>query len=42
VEASGLHGLIYTGYSSVSHVMIHALCERWHTETSSFHLPEGR
>ena len=41
VEASGLHGLIYTGYSSVTHAMIRALCERWHTETSSFHLPVG-
>ena len=27
VEASGLHGLIYTGYSTVTHAMIHALCE---------------
>jgi len=41
VEASGLHGLIYTGYSTVTHAMIHALCERWHTETSSFHLLAG-
>jgi len=41
VEAYGLHGLIYTGYSSVTHAMMHALCERWHTETSSFHLPMG-
>jgi len=38
VEAYGLHGLIYTGYSSVTHSMIRALCERWPTETSSFHL----
>jgi len=41
VEASGLHHLIYTRYSSVTHAMIRALCERWHTETSSFHLPVG-
>jgi len=41
VETSGLHGLIYTGYSSVTYAMIRALCERWHTETSSFHLPVG-
>ena len=41
VEASGLHHLIYTGYYSVTHAMIRALCERWHTETSSFHLPVG-
>jgi len=31
VEASGLHDLIYTGHSSVTHGMIRALCERWHT-----------
>ncbi|RHN74696.1 hypothetical protein MtrunA17_Chr2g0313131 [Medicago truncatula] len=31
VEASDLHGLIYTGYSDVTHAMICALCERWHT-----------
>jgi hypothetical protein len=41
VEGSGLHGLIHVGYSTVTHAMIRALCERWHTETSSFHLPVG-
>ena len=41
VEASGLHDLIYIGYSSVTHAMVCALCERWHTETGSFHLPMG-
>jgi len=41
VEVSGLHDLIYTGYWSVTNAMIHSLCERWHTETSSFHLPVG-
>jgi len=35
VEASGLHDLIYIGYSTVNHAMVHALCERWHTETIS-------
>ena len=39
VEASGLHDLIYTRYSTVTHAMVCALCERWHTETGSFHLP---
>ena len=39
VEASGLQGLIYTGLSSVTYAMIRALCERWHTETNTFHLP---
>lgn len=32
VEASGLHYLIYTGYSTVTHAMVRALCEKWHTE----------
>ena len=41
VEASGLHHLIYTRFSTVTHAMARALCERWHTETSSFHLPVG-
>nr|ABN08023.1 IMP dehydrogenase/GMP reductase, related [Medicago truncatula] len=39
VEGYGLHDLIYTGYSTVTHAMIRAMCERWHTETNSFHLP---
>jgi len=41
VEASGLHHLIYTGYSTMTHAMVRAICERWHTETSSFYLPMG-
>jgi hypothetical protein len=41
VEGSGLHHLIYTGYSTVTHATIPTLCERWHTETISFHLPVG-
>ena len=41
VEASGLHDLIYTGYSSVPHAMIRVMCERWHKETSSFYLLVG-
>jgi hypothetical protein len=41
VEGSGLHDLIYTRYSTVTPAMIRAMCERWHTETSSFHLPVG-
>ncbi|RHN61909.1 hypothetical protein MtrunA17_Chr4g0041731 [Medicago truncatula] len=39
VEGSGLHDLIYTGCSSVTHAIIRVMCERWHMETSSFHLP---
>jgi hypothetical protein len=41
VEAFGLHYLIYTGYSSVTHAMIRAMCGRWHMKTSSLHLPVG-
>jgi len=41
VVGSGLHDLIYTGYSTVTHAMIRALYKRWHTEPSSFHLPVG-
>jgi hypothetical protein len=41
VRASGLHDLIYTGYANVSHALLMALCERWHTETNNFHLPVG-
>ena len=41
VEASGLHDLIYIGYSIVTHAMVRALFERWHTETNNFHLHAG-
>jgi len=41
VEASNLHHLIYTGFSTVTHAMVRALSERWRTETGSFHLPVG-
>jgi hypothetical protein len=41
MRASSLHDLIYTGYVSVPHVLLMTLCERWHTEISSFHLPVG-
>ena len=32
---------LYTRYKTVTHAMICALCERYHLETSSFHLPVG-
>ncbi|XP_058773042.1 protein MAIN-LIKE 1-like [Vicia villosa] len=41
VRASGLSGLCMTGYSTISHGMQGAFMERWHKETSSFHLPVG-
>ena len=41
VRASSLHDLIYTCYVNVPHALLMALCERWHSETSSFHFPIG-
>jgi len=41
LRASGLHDLVYTDYVIVPHVLLMTLCERWHAETSSFHLPVG-
>ncbi|XP_058782689.1 protein MAIN-LIKE 1-like [Vicia villosa] len=41
VRASGLSGLCMTGYTTISHSMQGAFVERWHKETSSFHLPVG-
>ena len=38
LRASRLHDLVYTGYDNVPHALPMTLCERWHTETSSFHL----
>lgn len=38
---SWLHDLVYIGYNNVSHAFLMTLCERWHTETSSSHLPVG-
>src|SRR3954465_12699573 len=41
VRGSGLSGLCMTGYTTISHGMQGAFVERWHRETSSFHLPVG-
>jgi len=41
VRGYGLHNLLYTRYSTVTHVMITMMCERWHLETSSFQLSVG-
>jgi len=41
VRASGLHDLLYIRYKSVTYAMITTMCERWHLETNSFHLPVG-
>ena len=41
MRESGLHDLIYTGYTNVPHALLRSLCERWHTETSNFYLHVG-
>nr|ABO79400.1 IMP dehydrogenase/GMP reductase, putative [Medicago truncatula] len=41
LQQSGLHDLVYLGYSTVPHALLLTLCERWHPETSSFHMPMG-
>jgi len=41
LRESGLHDLVYTGYATVHHAWLMTLCERWHEETSSFHMPLG-
>jgi len=41
LRASGLHDLVYTGCATVPHALLMTLCERWHAETSSFHLLVG-
>src|SRR3954468_3990230 len=39
VRGSGLSRPCMTGYTTISHDMQGAFVERWHKETSSFHLP---
>ncbi|XP_058743160.1 protein MAIN-LIKE 1-like [Vicia villosa] len=41
VRGSWLSGLCMTGYSTISHDMQGTFVERWHKETSFFHLPVG-
>jgi len=41
LRASRLHDLVYFGYSNVPNGLLMTLCERWHTETNSLHLPVG-
>ena len=33
--------VLKTGYKNISHWVVFALTDRWHEETSSFHLPVG-
>ncbi|XP_045791804.1 protein MAIN-LIKE 1-like [Trifolium pratense] len=41
VEASGLEPLTRTNFSVLDYGLLWAFVERWHTETSSFHIPLG-
>ena len=41
MDRSCLRSLILTGYDNISHGLVCAMAERWHQETSSFHLPVG-
>jgi len=39
LRESGLHDLVYLGYATVPHALLMTLCERWHPETITFHMP---
>ncbi|PNY03581.1 hypothetical protein L195_g026914, partial [Trifolium pratense] len=39
IEASGLGPLTRTNYSILDHGLLTTFAERWHPETSTFHLP---
>ncbi|KAK2356233.1 hypothetical protein QL285_093582 [Trifolium repens] len=41
VEATGLKSLVKTNFSVLDYGLIWAFAERWHPETSTFHLPIG-
>jgi hypothetical protein len=41
LRATGLSWLQDTSYSQIDHNLIYTFEERWHEETSSFHLPFG-
>jgi len=41
VDASRLRPLLLTGYDIINHGLVCAMAERWHQETSNFHLPVG-
>jgi hypothetical protein len=41
LRESGLHDLVYLGYATVPHALLMTLCERWHPETNTFHIPLG-
>jgi len=41
VNLSGLTPLLTSGYENISHRFVCAMSERWHEETSNFHLHVG-
>ncbi|XP_058726279.1 protein MAIN-LIKE 1-like [Vicia villosa] len=41
LTTSGMKDLCHIGYSTIHNRMLMAFADRWHSETSSFHLPHG-
>ncbi|KAK2388986.1 hypothetical protein QL285_062619 [Trifolium repens] len=41
LKATGLEPLCHTSFGKLNHGLLTAFAERWHPETSSFHLPVG-
>ncbi|MCI31024.1 serine/threonine-protein phosphatase 7 long form-like protein, partial [Trifolium medium] len=41
MEATGMIGLDQTGYSFLDPALLSTFVEKWHGETSSFHMPSG-
>jgi hypothetical protein len=41
LEATGLEPLVHTSFGKLNHGLLTAFAERWHPETSTFHLPVG-
>ncbi|MCI57521.1 serine/threonine-protein phosphatase 7 long form-like protein, partial [Trifolium medium] len=41
IRATGLWGLANTGFSFLDRTPLASFVDRWHRETSSFHIPGG-
>ncbi|WJX78666.1 hypothetical protein P8452_61861 [Trifolium repens] len=41
LKATGLEPLVHTSFGKINHGLLTAFAERWHPETSTFHLPVG-
>ncbi|PNX64318.1 putative IMP dehydrogenase/GMP reductase, partial [Trifolium pratense] len=42
MDTIGMYGLELTGYSFLDPALLSTFVERWHGETSSFHMPSGK